>query len=556
MNGSSRLGEVYFALCKAVDSPVSLGLWLRFKHGEHEQLANISIRPEWYCTAWSFHRDYICGEFLSKYKGLNTGLDTKAVALQKFATAESSCKEANIRIRESKLRGFSPRVEAVIFTAQRKIASLLGEYNSSWLDMCKWGPGATFSLKGMEANLENKIREDPLSITAAALPYFRRVISDDYAWLRSRGIDADGPCCIVRGLSVTKGCRVTTVSKNAKTDRTIAIEPTANQFLQGGVGNFFRRRLLRVGIDLNDQRPNQMGAQAALVEGLATVDLKAASDTVSMELVFLLLPVDWALLLDSLRSKYYKLGDKFEHFEKFSTMGNGFTFELETLLFWALSSAVLEVEGLKGRSLVYGDDIILPDKAMPLLLESFAAVGLTVNPDKTHYGGQFFESCGKHYFGGSDVTPIYQKEVPDVLEELYRLANRIRRLAFRLHDYCSCDGVLQNAWLAAIRGVKIRHVTPIDSEDDEGLALPLEEIQDRGLCGNSNPYGISLPVLSFRARRFRISESPGLYAYWLRFTPAEQLNDKLRDSVAVRRHGKYVSRRRKYRVDCRKAPWV
>lgn len=551
-----RCGEVYFALCKAVDTPISLGRWLRFKYGEHLQLAEDAIRPEWYCSASRFQRDYLVSEFLSKYKGLRTGVDVEARALHSFATNEEVCQQTNHRLRDIRLRGCSPRVEAVLFTAKRKIASILPDYDKSWwLPLCKWGPGATFSLKGQEAHLDNKIREDQMSVTAAALPYLREVISDDYAWLRSRGVEADGPVNLVKGFEVVRGCRVTTVPKSAKTDRTIAIEPTGNSFLQGGIGMFLRGCLLRTGIDLNDQSRNQNAAKEALKRRLATVDLKAASDTVSVELVYELLPLDWAMALDDLRSKYYRMPDgTWKRFEKFSTMGNGFTFELETLIFWAISSAVLEIEGVKEQVLVYGDDIILPSRCVPLLLDAFTVCGFTINLEKTHFDSAFRESCGKHYFNGVDVSPVYQKEVPDVLEEVYRLANRLRRLAFRLGFGTWCDGILRNAWLAAIRGIRIRHATPIDSEDDDGLALPSDEIKSYNLDRGSDPYGVILPVLTFKSSRISFTDSSGLLAYWLRFTPSCLLDNKKR--LAVRRRGKYVSRRRKYRVGCRTAPWL
>jgi hypothetical protein len=559
-NGFSRLSEVYFALCKAVDTPVSLGLWLRFKHGEHKQLAEFSLRPEWYCSAWQFHLDYICSEYLSKYIGLDTGVDKSAVALRGFATYEESCRKTNSRIREGRFRGCSPRVESVLHTTRRKIANLLMDYRVDlWLDRCKWGPGATFSLKGENATLDDKIREDQMSITATAMPYFRKLISDDYAWLSSRGITAEGPCCLLDGdFKVVEGCRVTTVLKNAKTDRTIAIEPTLNQFLQGGIGNYIRDRLKRYGIDLNDQTRNQYGAETALKRRLATVDLKAASDTVSKELVYELLPIDWAMTMDDLRSKKYRLPDgSWHNFEKFSTMGNGFTFELESLIFWALSESVRDFLDLKGHVLVYGDDIIIHEAALPLLLEVFEYCGFTVNTDKTHFNSLFRESCGKHYFGGFDVTPIYQKEVPDVLEELYRMANRIRRLAFSMAPGIGCMGILRNPWLAAIRNLRIRHAIPIDSQDDDGVALPYDELEAFGLVlsrrnTNGGLLAIKVPVLSFRPKRRRLSDSRSLLAYWLRFTPAEPFND----SVAVRRRGKYASRRRWYHVNCRSAPWV
>lgn len=553
---NDRCGETYFALCKAVNSPISLGRWLRYKHGEHLQLAEDGIRPEWYCSAHDFHLDYIVVEFLSKYKGLQTGVDVKEKALSSFATNEEVCLQTNRRLRDARIRGYSPRVDAIMMIAKRKIANVLPDYSVDWwLPLCKWGPGATFTLKGVDAHLDNKVREDQMSITAAAIPYLRKAISDDYAWLRSRGVDAEGPVCLLTGFNVVRGCRVTTVSKSAKTDRTIAIEPTGNSFLQGGIGSFLRGCLLRTGIDLNDQGRNQKAAKEAFGRQLATVDLKAASDTVSRELVYELLPVDWAMAMDDLRSKFYRLpSGEWASFEKFSTMGNGFTFELESLIFWGLSSAVLEFEGTQGQVLVYGDDIIIPSKCMTALLETFAFCGFSVNLEKTHYATAFRESCGKHYFHGCDVTPIYQKEVPDVLEEVYRMANRIRRAAFGMAFGAGCMGVLENAWLAAIRGLKVRHVTPLTSEDDDGLALPLGEIQARGLVYKSDPYGCTLPVLAFKSTRIGISDHCGLLAYWLRFTPSDLLDVKGR--LAVRRRGKYVQRRRHYRVDCHDAPWL
>lgn len=550
-NGFSRIGEVYFALCKSVDTPVSLGLWLRFKYSEHKQIAEFSIRPEWYCTADDFHKDYIVSEYLSKYKGLQMNVDTKEVALQKFVASESQCLETNRRLRNARLRGSSPRVEAVLFTAQRKIAALLGPRNDSWLEMCKWGPGASYSLIGEEANLDNKIREDQFSITSTAVPYMRRVLSDDYHWLLSRGIDAVGPVSVLDAeFSVVPGCKVTTVPKSAKTDRTIAIEPTANQFLQGGLGTYIRRRLLRAGIDLASQQFNQDAARDALHNGDATIDLSAASDTISKELVYDLLPVDWAFLIDDLRSKYYRDGSTWRSFEKISSMGNGFTFELETLIFWALTKACCEFLNLHSRILVYGDDIIAPVDALPLIREVFTFCGFSFNMEKTHFDSPFRESCGKHYFCGVDVTPIYQKEIPNVLEEVYRLANRIRYLALSMGRGRYCASLLRNAWLAAIRHVVVRHVVPLNSQENDGLALPWSELGPYIL---SYEQGVAkLPVLSFRSLQRDLEDHSGLLAYWLRFTPTEPFDGR----VAVRRRGRYVSRRRRFLVDDGDAAWA
>jgi len=305
--------------------------------------------------------------------------------------------------------------------------------------------------------------------------------------------------------------------------------------------------------------------------------------------------------------------------EKISSMGNGFTFELETLIFWALTKSVCEVnEETSARVIVYGDDILCPSKVMPQLLEVFDFCGFSINTEKTHYQTPFRESCGKHYFMGEDVSPIYQKELPNDLGEAYRLANRVRRLALDWGGGHFCDSTLRPAWLAATRdrriGLQPRHVVPLDSEDDDGLALPMDELRPFIVhIVHEDPklplWGYKLNVLSFKGKSVAVDDGSALLAYSLRFGGAPEYGPKgigvshnhcspvepgrlwptalngplikgahwtrtdvstrgmqsyvmrLTESTAfnsrvpVRRRGRYVSRRRQYHV-CSNAPWL
>jgi hypothetical protein len=81
-------------------------------------------------------------------------------------------------------------------------------------------------------------------------------------------------------LEETAGSVMFTVPKTAEIDRVACKEPEINMFLQREVGSFIRRRLLKVGVNLNDQTVNQRLARDALHEGLATIDLSAASDSI------------------------------------------------------------------------------------------------------------------------------------------------------------------------------------------------------------------------------------------------------------------------------------
>lgn len=539
LSGDDRITRVFKALCKTVNSPVSLGLWLRWKYGEHEQLAAFSINPNDYRTDGSsegFAQDLLVSSFLSKYKGLKLSYRTKDVALAGFAAAEESCRTTNSRLRKPDPHG---RLAQVMYLAQRKISDILGDVNHVRFDSCGWGPGSTFSLSGERSSLVDKLCEERISVTLGALKYAQVGIGQDIHWLQARGIPADAACTLLPSeFLIVKGNKVTTVSKNAKTDRVIAMEPTANIFMQKAIGSHIRRCLSKVGVDLNDQSVNQHLASIAFRDGLATVDLKAASDTISKQLVFQLLPYDWFVLLDDLRSKSYSLNGKWSDYHKFSSMGNGFTFELESLIFYAITCAVCSVTQSSGTISVYGDDIICPSSALPLLAEVLDYVGFQVNASKTHSSSAYRESCGKHYFLGGDVTPIYQKEIPNELQEIYRLANRIRRFAIHSGAGVVSDSVYRTTWLASLDGVAIKHVLYLGSQEDTGVLLSDEDFRSLGIF-RPNP-GEKSPQLVFQPTSFS-ADNRVLYAYWLRFRPDEPFRGRL----SVRRKGRYVIRKRR-----------
>lgn len=556
-SAAEAVAQAYYALCKSVDSPRSLGMWLRYKYQCHADLARVGLDPLDYLHADDFRNDYLAVEFLSKYKGLNTGIDTEAVALASFTANEDVCALTNRRL-ITDAKGIN-QWSAVMVTAARKIQRLIGS-RPSWkvLELCGWGPGATYSLKGVKANLVDKLREEQISITLQALPYLRVVLAHDIHWLRSRGIDAVGFASpLDTEFRVVRGGRLLTVPKNAKTDRVICAEPTGNIFLQKGVGSFIRKRLLRVGVDLDDQEINQDLARCAERDGLATIDLKAASDTISKGLVRELVPPAWYVFLDALRSPSVEVAGEWFQLEKFSSMGNGFTFELESLIFWALTISLCELRGYQGRVSVYGDDIIAPVECVPELQGLFAFVGFTMNMEKTHFASRFRESCGKHYFAGCDVTPLYQKELPETDVESVTLANRLLYHAFDRGGGVVLDRTLHNAWDVIRRYTLSNYqrvptgplIVSTDRSVDAHLMLPDSiPVYDR-LGRGVRCVGFSFKPTRLAAKAtpegepFEGSEHDALYAYWLRFTPPDPFEGR----VAVRRRGMYRTRIRYYR---------
>jgi len=469
-------------LCEDVNSPLSLGLYLRFKY-DQKSLAEFEFEPSAYTDLQQFEADYFVASYLSKYKGLVTGIDQKAVALQKFESSELLCAQTNRRIRDLRYGRLCSGPSNEFFVAKRKIAQVLGPFSVFALEAgAGWGPGATDDLRRREAALDTKIIKVPISVTKQAKHLIDKIIRSDAHWSCSiLGVspeDLSGPFSFLPIVfNIVEDNVVEFVPKNAKTHRIIAKEPRANAFLQKGYGAYFRKRLKRVGVDLDNQEENQKGASRAFFDDLSTLDLKGASDSMSVELVYELLPIDWVLALEDVRVKSSKLPDgRSVRLNKFSSMGNGFTFELESLLFWALASAVKETRGVGGRLLVYGDDIIVPRVIAEDVISLLEFAGFQVNEEKSFITGNFFESCGKHFFMGVDVTPVFQKEVPDSVEELIRAGNRLMRLSDRFSRCGRLWRPVKRAWhyLYSFAGKSSRFQIPLGTEGDDGWLVNAE----------------------------------------------------------------------------------
>jgi len=221
-----------------------------------------------------------------------------------------------------------------------------------------------------------------------------------------------------------------TVPKKSDIDRVAAKEPEINMLLQRAAGAYIRKRLRRTGCNLHDQTINQNLAKDALRLGLGTIDLSSASDSISTQLIYRLLPYDWFVLLDTLRVKSTLIKDDkqqlFKHeLHMFSSMGNGFTFELESLVFLSLVRAICYFSRVKGKISVYGDDIIAPSVICARVKRTFSFLGFRVNEEKSYWTGPLRESCGKHYHLSLDVTPFYVKGPIRTKTDLMKLLNQI-----------------------------------------------------------------------------------------------------------------------------------
>lgn len=452
--------DVIFKLYQSIDTPVALSCYLMYKYHEYAQLVSKDINPHDYEDPYVFRLDFSAVSLLRKHSNLKTGIKCREVALEKFHAAELTCKKTNERLTNMySLHNINNLCnEYILSGAIRKIAQILGDFSiDEFLDECRWGPGVTQTVKGDDTSASQKFDRE-CDLTKDAYLLYGDVLSLAYPTWKA----FDSP-------SFKTGNDIITVPKNAKTDRTIAVEPGLNLWIQRGLGSVIRKRLRSAGYDLNSDSKNQRGAYIGSIDdSLATIDFSSASDTISVEVVRLLLPPLWFTLLDAARSKVYSLDGCKSYAHKFSTMGNGFTFELESLIFLALAISTCQKQNLPLTNIsVFGDDLVFPSEAT----EEFSSVanflGFSVNKEKSFWRGNFRESCGSYFFKGVDVKPFFIKKDFIYAKDVFRLANTIRYHSHRHNAYCGCDIRYRSVWSYLIHQLpeSIRTIGPVGSGD-------------------------------------------------------------------------------------------
>jgi len=353
--------------------------------------------------------------FFSKRADLEIGIDKERAAWEKFEFSEEKCRETNTRLRQW-ARGdlFPPDVEQVIFLAQRKIAHMLGPVPGLSDLKLHFGPGATTKTRKRTAAPRYKLAA-AFACSEDLLPSAQAVLEEVPAW--AFGPDNPNVEAATVTVEINHG-KLSFVPKNAKTLRSVVTEPPLNGFVQLAIGDYLKRRFKAFGLDLSSQERNQALARVGSITGaLATLDLSSASDLISKEVVYHLLPLDWAAFLAQFRTGKVVYNGLEITLQKFSSMGNGYTFPLESLIFFGVASAATQVVNEQGdfswkdQVGVYGDDIIVPTEAVDLTIRVLETLGFEINKTKSFWAGPFRESCGKDYFRGFDVRPVYIKDV-------------------------------------------------------------------------------------------------------------------------------------------------
>jgi hypothetical protein len=536
LQSKSVADAIYSALCKDLDATLPLSKLGDFPDLEQREFAIDNQRQK----------------FLSKFvPQADPSLDREARIV--FEDSNNICAAWKPKIgllndSESQLVGTFLKYFNDFFEVDLGADCTLDWGNISLHARC--GPGVANGSHG--TSFFEKMYSGPIT---ASSPYILDLYRADIAlWVEETiaeqiRVENFGP-----GRLVT-GSKLTFVPKTAKTSRMIAIEPSLNMFYQLGLGEILAKRLKRFfGIDLQTQ-PDVNRCLAALGskvdstwgDGFATIDLSSASDSLSMSLAGYSIPPDALDKLLSLRSHYGVFGGQERtsaanhvKLHMLSTMGNGFTFPLQTAMFAAIAAASVSQDdsilampkawsemNLGGLYSCFGDDIIVKPRAYERTLWLLRWLGFRPNPEKCFASGWFRESCGFDFYRGFNVRPFFLRKAKteqDILVAYNGLVSWAARCLVPIPETLRVlNGILESQFGGTF-------LVPLGDDSTAGVRVPYSLVQplkkDRDT--QSVSYGRWEPkteYLRFRAggkplknrrKHILISNPSGLYLSILR----------------------------------------
>lgn len=538
-------------LCLAMRSPVSDKVLSLIESNDLWELINMDLDPNSYTEAQVsvFRHDYLITSFLKKSEDLEfEGLDLRKNAMTSFFEGEKQCRLAAHRLSRPHNKG------ELIGRAGRIMARILGPLGRQLpviQSSMGHGPGSTLFNSVSGCTPSDKYSA-PILCTPKLMPFMRSLVGDrwfmsnldsivssermsdnhdslnyyNYHLLVNNMYEPDVPG---RGL-LARGNVFCSVRKNAKTDRGICLEPLGNQFLQKGIGSAIRKQFAKFGIDLNIGESRHAAAvRYARQNKISTLDVKNASGTIANELIYQLLMVtdigrEWWHLLDVARSPETLMKvdgkDQWIKLYQHSSMGNGYTFELESCVFYAICLATAEICGLSEDRIAhistYGDDILVPREIAESVIDNLSFCGFELNVTKSFVTGLFFESCGHDYFYDHPVRPFYARNSADVswadkandltkkilggeLPYSVKVANLIRIYSHEKlgHGKC-CPDLYRKAYGYCLRAAKLKPDFPRVPKElgHVGLIVPYSEGSENFIKfpqNNDEVYTTSLP---------------------------------------------------------------
>lgn len=298
------------------------------------------------------------------------------------------------------------------------------------------GPGS--AQKADSRSMLTKLFKSRMSYANESLiPYYRAALSETGLWAEAEMLRFHR-----YGFEKVLGGRIFFAPKNAEISRTCCTEANLEMLIQKAIGAYYElilETVFKISLDTQPQINRRLAGIGSIDGSFGTIDLASASDSFGIHLFRKVQPnnsfLSW--MVEQSRSSFLVLPDgEVMEPRMVSTMGNGFTFPLMTLLFACVVKSVYQLKeihlhGPEGPNFsVFGDDIIVRREAYDFTISMLGKLGFQVNVLKSFNSGPFRESCGHDYFKGFNVRGVYIKSL-ETSADVFSAFNRLARWSAR-----------------------------------------------------------------------------------------------------------------------------
>jgi hypothetical protein len=415
------------------------------------------------------------------------------VALKKFLAVNDRCGNWELNLLDSRDTELWLLLKQEIYEFwylhDDQVASVCDSLSAA---MHAGGVGKGASAFARAPDFYTKLFDSPLSCTKVdLLKYWEGAMSIQPHWKNANSTRSNRYAD-----RIAEGNKLSFVAKNVDTARCISIEATVNMWFQLGLGNLICDRLRKkYGIDMSTQPEinGQLARLGSIHGSFATLDLESASDSISNRMLDQLLPKGMHQWLRLFRSDVCRLpSNRKLTLEMVATMGNGFCFPLQTLIFSSIIRAVYKFRGINllesdCRAIdpraknygTFGDDMIVVTDAVRDVVRLLNICGFVVNESKSHVEGPFRESCGSDFYAGVPCRGVYIKRLSSA-QDHYVAINTLNR-------WSAMTGIALQNTVRYIRAGVVSNapLVPCDEDDTAGIHVPsdLAVGTRRGLYG-------------------------------------------------------------------------
>jgi hypothetical protein len=396
-------------------------------------------------------------------------------ALLKFLTADNRCEKWELRLSSTVDEMLWMNLKQEIDNFFYKRGELLFSSYFDFWSKAVMGPGSAVGSRGQ--SLYAKLFASELHTTNEELYHSYSSWVKWYPEWNSgeilRTIHYGAPLLV-------NGSRMTFVPKTSDVSRLICVEPSLNIYAQQGLAAILNSRLFELYRHDPARQPDynrEFAWMMSLGGEFCTLDLESASDSMSVFFLMDVLPPYVFQTLMELRSPNVLIpGIGWRQLSMISTMGNGFTFALQTIIFSCIVRAAYRVYNVEirdntrygpGNWGVFGDDIVIERRAVRGVLRLLELSNFLVNHSKSFYEGPFGESCGCDFFRGHNVRGVYIKSLSS--QQDITVAINL------LNEWSARSGIYLPESIRLLFGsLRDPYFVPYQENMDSGIRVPFE----------------------------------------------------------------------------------